>query len=194
MLEQDGWLIRQSLPLGGVLGVAVIRVPEWLAGWLAGLPSLEVNRAWAGKGQAMPQLHSQHKHKPWHSPAPYTPKAGPDSGHCKDPGPSLSPGNTASACPVSQKGLRTGLSVWLSPCYLRRCLFDIRVWQRRDTGRSGGFISSQNPLTREFTSLSFYEARLVHTLSLHMSLLRMTFKGGEFFFSPLSPWLTFTKG
>ncbi len=47
------------------------------------------------------------------------------------------------------------LSVWLAQRYLRRCLFDICVWQRRDVALTGaaaqGFICSQSPLTTTHT-------------------------------------------
>lgn len=51
------------------------------------------------------------------------------------PSPHSRAGRSGTPC-VSER-LRTGLSVRLSSCYLKRCLFDIRVWQRQDKKRSG---------------------------------------------------------
>lgn len=68
------------------------------------------------------------------------------------------------------------LSVWLAHRYLRRCLFDICVWQRRDVALTGaaaqGFIRSQSPLTT------------THTPALWTRKTRVCVRA--------SPWHTFT--
>lgn len=73
---------------------------------------------------------------------------------------------------VSREGSREAedrpVAVIISlPLYLRRCLFDIGVWQRWDTSCSGAegvgsSLCSHNSLTREFTSQTF--ATHVHWL------------------------------